>query len=64
MEIVWRFHHDTWDKPWPSDDFPARESKEEINQRLRRLTSKRWWENTKSDVVKFLHNELPFQWPR
>ncbi|GAM33331.1 hypothetical protein TCE0_004r00154 [Talaromyces pinophilus] len=63
METVWRFHHETWDEPWSSNDFPAGESKEEIKQRLRRLTSEAWWENTNSEVVEFLHDELPFQWP-
>lgn len=60
METVWCFHYETWDEPWSSDDFPAGESREEINRRLRRLTSKAWWENRNSEVVEFLHDELPF----
>ncbi|KUL84938.1 hypothetical protein ZTR_07852 [Talaromyces verruculosus] len=63
MENVWRFHHESWDEPWTSNDFPAGESEKEIDQRLRRLSSEPRWESTKNEVVRFLHKELTSQWP-
>lgn len=63
MEAIWRFHHETWDEPWSTNDFPAGESQEDTEQRLRRLTSKAWWGNTKNEIVNFLHDEFPSQWP-
>lgn len=60
MEFVWRFHHETWDEPWTSDDFPEDET---VYQRDNRLESKAWWENENSEIVRFLHDELSFQWP-
>ncbi|EED20177.1 conserved hypothetical protein [Talaromyces stipitatus ATCC 10500] len=50
MEAIWRFHHETWDEPWSSDDFPAGESEKEIDQRLRNLGQSR-------------DKELTSQWP-
>ncbi|PCH02353.1 Hypothetical protein PENO1_035320 [Penicillium occitanis (nom. inval.)] len=63
MDAIWHFHHETWDEPWSSDDFPAGESEKETDQRLRYLSSKPWWKNTKNEVVQFLHKELTSQWP-
>ncbi|KAG2419893.1 hypothetical protein HFD88_004690 [Aspergillus terreus] len=63
MEVTWRFHHENWDEPWASDDFPVGESKQEIRQRIRRLKSEPWWDDTTNTVVRFLHDELPYQWP-
>lgn len=63
MQANWRFHHESWAKPWSSDDFLAGESKNQIKQRLCRLISEPWWENTRNEVVQVLHDELPNRWP-
>ncbi|EED17199.1 conserved hypothetical protein [Talaromyces stipitatus ATCC 10500] len=34
-----------------------------IDKKLHHFISEPWWKNTNNEVVQFLHDELPFQWP-
>lgn len=63
MEVIWRFHHENWDEPWSSVDFPVGESEKETDESIRRLKSEPWWEPTLNTLVRFLQDELPYQWP-
>jgi hypothetical protein len=58
MEAIWRFHHETWDEPWSSDDFPVGDDK-----KLDHLISEPWWGDRMNEVVQFLHDEFPHQLP-
>ncbi|KAJ5639540.1 uncharacterized protein N7484_007402 [Penicillium longicatenatum] len=63
VEWNWRFHHESWDTPWSSEDFPASETEFDHLRKIRQWNIEPWFMAPRCEATTLLKQEITHRWP-